>query len=306
MLSNSFFAIRAKRAERCCTKCNPIERFSSTGEKELQDFIEELGFEISRNDRTMGFEIDALVKSMNVAFEFNGTYWHSELFKYKKFHLEKSKKCEAQNVSLYHVWQSDCEQKKDLVKSRIRRVLGKTPTVIAARKCKVEKIDNKTASSFFDNNHVMGNSGRCTVMYGLFSDNTIVAAISVGKSRFKKGEIELLRYATHIDFSIIGGFEKMMKQFSRDFPNETLITYCDKSWGRGDFYSKKGFTFIGETPVDFWYMKDGCKVNRFTMRSKIMKENPDSKFEEIVKEKKIYRTYGCGSTKWSFISNPSE
>jgi len=61
------------------------ESTSSKQEKMLQDYIESLGYNIIRNDRTQIFnpltnknlELDIWIPDLNKAIEYNGTYWHS-------------------------------------------------------------------------------------------------------------------------------------------------------------------------------------------------------------------------------------
>jgi len=61
------------------------ESKSSKDEKELQDYIETLGYNIIRNDRTQIFnpltgynlELDIWIPDLKKAIEYNGTYWHS-------------------------------------------------------------------------------------------------------------------------------------------------------------------------------------------------------------------------------------
>ena len=47
----------------------------------------------SRKVLSNGKELDFFDKERNIAIEFNGDYWHSDKFKDKKYHLEKSLMC---------------------------------------------------------------------------------------------------------------------------------------------------------------------------------------------------------------------
>ena len=78
-----------------CTNCIPVN-ISSGKELELLDFIKSnYDGEIIENDRKVlsGKELDIYLPGLNLAFEFNGLYWHSELHKDDKYHLEKTEKC---------------------------------------------------------------------------------------------------------------------------------------------------------------------------------------------------------------------
>jgi len=74
-----------------CTVCYPVNSTSSFKEKELYDFIKLIySGEIITSYRS-GLEIDIYLPELKIGFEFNGLYWHSELFKDKNYHLDKTK-----------------------------------------------------------------------------------------------------------------------------------------------------------------------------------------------------------------------
>lgn len=75
-----------------CGVCDPILIGTSNEEMELINFIKE------NTDRDLIFhskniitpyEFDIYIPSLNLAIEYNGLYWHSELFKDKQYHLNK-------------------------------------------------------------------------------------------------------------------------------------------------------------------------------------------------------------------------
>ena len=66
----------------------------SYSEKELSDFVKSLGVEIIENDRNIisPKELDIYIPSKKLAIEFDGLYYHSELFVNKNYHLNKTNK----------------------------------------------------------------------------------------------------------------------------------------------------------------------------------------------------------------------
>jgi len=78
--------IRHKQETIICTNCNPLKKHISGQEVSLFNFINEIyNDEIIRSDRKLlnGKELDIYLPDINLAFEFNGLYWHSELNKDK-------------------------------------------------------------------------------------------------------------------------------------------------------------------------------------------------------------------------------
>lgn len=307
-LSNTMFVIRTKNGEKCCTTCNPFSYFSSTGEKELAEFIRSVlpNATIILNDRSTGKESDIFIPERKIAFEFNGTFWHSELYKPDNFHIEKTEHFLSNGISLFHVWQDDWENRTEIVKSRIRRALNSSEHVIHARKCYVSSISSRAANSFYKKNHLQGKVSGIKFSFALILDGQILSAVSFGTNRFKKDEIELLRQSTVSNTTVIGGFQKLMKHVFRKLPElDRVITYCDRAWGKADFYERAGFKFLSNTVPDFWYVQDGLRINRFAFRKSVLvKQGYDEKLSEheIMIERGIYRIYGCGSSKWE-LSN---
>jgi hypothetical protein len=301
-LSNTFFVLRNNSDEKCCRHCNPADSSSSQGEKELRNFVQNILPDTVFNDRSLGMELDIYSESKKVAFEFNGVYWHNELYKDSRYHLRKTELCNTHGIKLYHVWQDDWVHKRKIVESRIRAALGVYDNVVYARKTSIKILDSKTSSHFFNSNHLQG-AVKGYFSVGLFYQDVLVCAIQIGKSRFKKNETELIRYASLLNHRIIGGIEKLLRFATDALKIEELFTYCDNSWGDGNFYSKKGFISIGNTPPNYWYVIDGIRKNRFNFQKhKLLKEGYDSSLSshEIMLSKKIYRIYDCGSSKWKF------
>ena len=88
-----------------CQKCGML---FSHNEIEIGDYIASIIGEknIIRNDRTVldGNELDIYIPNKNIAFEFDGLYWHSEIKKTdKKYHLNKTDMCLSKGIQLIHI-----------------------------------------------------------------------------------------------------------------------------------------------------------------------------------------------------------
>lgn len=90
----------------------------------MAEYIESLGFDIVRNDRTIikPQELDVYIPSEQVAFEYNGEYWHSK--HPEGYHEGKTLVCARAGVTLIHIWEK--EWLKDLEEARalIRKTLN--------------------------------------------------------------------------------------------------------------------------------------------------------------------------------------
>ena len=181
-----------------CPVCYPRYDGASKGESELRDFISSLvHVEYSKKDIISPREIDIFIPSLNLAFEYNGLYWHSEAKVGKTYHLEKTQKCAENSIRLVHIFESEWLINKEIVKSRIKSILGLSDSKFYARKCKISVISKHQHDLFMDMNHIQG-ACPSKYRYGLYYNEELVAAISFGKSRYSKAEQE--RYANKVNY----------------------------------------------------------------------------------------------------------
>ena len=67
-------------------------------------------------------------------------------------------------------------------------------------------------------------------------------------------------------------------------------------------YDTLGFTFLSDTPPNYYWVIDGVRKHRFNYRKdKFVKEGADSELTEveIMNQRGYYRIFDCGSKKWS-------
>jgi hypothetical protein len=298
-----------------CLNCNPILSGKSNREIEVYNFIKDNynGYILTNVKNIISNELDIYIPNLKLAFEFNGLFWHSELFKNKFYHLEKTKECLDKGIELIHIWEDDWDLKKDIVKSIIINKLGKTPNKIWARKCEIIELeDNKLVKEFLEKNHIQGFTGS-KVKLGLLFKGELVSLMTFGKIRrslgnktSKKGSYEMLRFCNKLNTNVVGGASRLFKYFNINYNFDEIISYSDSSRGKGNFYKKIGFNLLFETVPNYYWIIDGVKKHRFNFRKdKLVKEGADSnKTEvEIMSEKGYYRIFDCGSRKWIFKNN---
>jgi hypothetical protein len=75
----------------------------------METKLKSLNIDIIDSERELlnGLELDIYIPSHNLAIEFNGLYWHNELHKDKKYHLNKTELCEAKGIQLIHVFEDE-------------------------------------------------------------------------------------------------------------------------------------------------------------------------------------------------------
>lgn len=70
--------------------------------------------DIITRDRSVlcGRELDIYIPNLKVAIEFNGNYWHSEIFKDKYYHQTKTLQCINHGIHLIHIFEYEWENKE--------------------------------------------------------------------------------------------------------------------------------------------------------------------------------------------------
>ena len=175
--------------------CKICSNSISKMEKELFSFIKSLGFVCLENDKSIldGKEIDIVIPDKKILIEFNGLYWHSEKFLDKNYHLDKTNKCEELGYQLIHIFEDEWLNKKDIVKSRIKNILGVSKNKIYARKCKIKEVKTKDKTIFLNKNHIQGSVGSVFNM-GLYYNEELVSIMTFGERPIINGGFELIRF----------------------------------------------------------------------------------------------------------------
>ena len=296
-----------------CTECNPLTYKESAREIELADFIKlNYNKEIKRNDNNIiSKELDIYLPDSNLAFEYNGVYWHSDIYKENNYHLTKTEECENKNIQLIHIFEDEWIFKQDIIKSMILNKLGKNNNKIFGRKTKIKEIsDNKLVREFLNKNHIQGFVGS-QVKIGLFYNNELVSLMTFGKNRrnlgikiTNKDEYELLRFCNKLNTTVIGGASKLFKYFITKYKPSQIISYADRCWSTGNLYLTLGFILENKTiPNYFYFDKNLNRLNRFNFRKDILIKNGYDKNKtefEIMDELGYLRVFNSGNLKFLF------
>jgi hypothetical protein len=303
---------RIKRNTIICTECNPLNSYSKSGrEIKFQNFIEEIYKDklILNNNNIIGKELDVFLPKLKLAFEFNGLYWHNELYKPNNYHQEKTELAEKHGIKLIHIYEDDWIYKQDIVKSRILNLLGKSDKIYA-RKCNIKEINNPTLiRNFLEKNHLQG-FATSKIKIGLFYNDELVSLMTFGNKRkpmgqkSSEGTYEMLRFCNKLNTNIVGGASRLFKYFIDQYIPKEVISYADRSWSQGNLYEKLGFELVHKTKPNYYYVVDGVRKYRFGFRKdRLIKEgsDPNKTEKDIMIEKNIYRIYDSGHLKYKYM-----
>ena len=280
-----------------CTVCYPIGDSTSIKENELYNFIRSIySGEIIRSYRS-GLEIDIYLPGLKIGFEFNGVWWHSDKYKNKYYHLEKTKHFSVKGIHIIHIWEDDWNLKSDIIRSQIKNWLGLTVSKIFARKCNVRILENVT--DFLDENHIQG-VDHSSLKLGLFYESDLVSVMTFnqfeGRKKMESSGWNLSRFCTKRGVNVLGGASKLLDFFIRGWNPTRIVSYADKDWSCGDLYLKLGFDLISESRPDYKYLVGGVRVHKSNFKKS--KLGYKIKETEYIQSLGYIKVWDCGKIKF--------
>lgn len=267
---------RIKYHANLCTECFPIGEQSSIKEIEVRDYIKnELNFNVEKI-KINNNEIDIYVNEFKLGIEFNGLYWHSNLYKDINYHLAKTELCNKNNIKLLHVFEDEWVYKKEIVKNIIKSNLNIYDNIISFNECIITVIDNKTANEFFIINHIDG-AFDCKINIGLFYNEELVSAMGIN---YNSNVINIQRTCDRVNFKVINSFNKMLNFLIKTY-NPTQINY----------YLNRRFYNDSDTPFDFSFVGYIIPIASYFRKGDLIRTNKENlNFDNL-------KIYDCGLIK---------
>ena len=256
-------------------------KFRSSYEHDIIDWIRSIYIDTVTNNEfftdtelNRRWESDIFIPKLNIAIEFHGLYWHSDIHKHKNYHQDKYTFFKSQNITLIQIFESEWVHKQDIVKSIIKSKINLNERIFA-RKTVLKEITTSMYRTFVDENHIQGYC-HSKIKIGLFNDSDLVAVIGISKSRFNtKYEWELIRFCNKLNTNVIGGFNKMLKYTLIKYDITTLGTFCDLRYFDGHGYINSNFIFSHITQPNYFYFK--INDNVLYPRTQFQKHKLDKK-----------------------------
>lgn len=271
----------------------------SKGENEICELLESLNIPYHRRDRSLikPLELDIVIPEHNLAIEFNGLIWHSELYgKDKTYHINKTKLCNDAGFRLVHIWEDDWRDRKDIEIAFLKSILGKSDTKrVYARQCDVKFVENVDAKIFLEKNHIQGHVPFSKAV-GLYHHNELVALTTFTK---RNEDYELTRHVTSCN--VIGSLGKAVKFFGED-----VYTFCDNARFTGESYIKAGFIKFDKIAPDYKYLVNNTREHKFLWRREAIRRKRPDVYSDDLSEREMMlkaeypRIWDCGKTRYVY------
>lgn len=276
----------------------------SSAEIEICEYIKSIiNCEIEQGSRSIlnGKELDIYIKDKNLAIEYCGLYWHSNKFRHNTYHKEKFVACQEKGIRLITIFEDEWANKKDLIKTKLSHILNANKSEkVFARNCSIKLLSNKDKSEFYEKYHIQG-SGKSSIHIGLYYKKELVSCMSF-KQR-SKDVFELDRYATK--YVVIGGFNKLLEHFKKNFDWNKIITFADLRWHLGNVYINSGFEIESILSPDYSYIINNKRIHKFNFRKSLIEKKFPDLYDKNLSESEnmknigILKVYDCGKIKFT-------
>lgn len=252
----------------------------------------------SIRDKNPPMELDIFLPEFNLGIEINGSYWHSERFKDKNYHLRKYNLCKSKNIRLVSIWEWEILKNKTKIENFIKNLILKK-IKLQARKLKIKEVSIKEQKSFLENNHLQGYVP-CTYALGLYKEDELVQLMTLRIKSKKDKLFEIGRLATKTGFTVVGGSKRLFKHLLSFVDFETIISYNNMDKFTGDTYESLGMNFESVS-IPYGWIRNSEYLPRYqTQKSKLLKQgfNKNLSESEIMRSEGFEKIYFTGVSKF--------
>jgi len=193
-----FYNRHLKYKKNPCIICDPPgNSFSSYEEKEIQKFISKIyNGKILSNDKKCiyPYHLDIYLPELKIAFEYNGIYWHSDEFKEKNYHGNKSNLCLLKGIKLIHIWEDEWIYNKNYIKLLINNIINEGKLI--NNNFKIDKLSKFKIKDFFIKNNF--NFKIAKENLALIENNNIISIIGFNNNKIKY-HIDIFNYKNTLE-----------------------------------------------------------------------------------------------------------
>jgi hypothetical protein len=288
---------------------NLPKKNSSEGEKELLAWIKEIGFINAKKIRMLDpitnkkIELDIFIPELNIGFEYNGDYYHSEVYLDNHYHLAKTLFFKNKGIRVIHIFENTWKKRKPQFKSYIMSATKINKNKVGARKCELKEVSVQDAILFLDSYHIQGHTKKIKKAFGLYKDGELLALATFGAHHRNNKKIVLNRFVSKTDWTISGALSRLSKAASNYFKQD-IITWADNSISEGNGYISSGWELEEILKPDYFYT-NGRKSFSKQSRRKSLVGTPNNLTEhQHALLDGLFRVYDCGKTRFIYKYKP--
>jgi len=284
----------------------------SQAEQDICEWLNEKNIEFIPQFKLENKRVDIVIPKYNLAIEYQGIdhsfgkHNYTRLNNYdqedRNIHLNRERLCQRNNLRLIQIFENEWKflNKRQIWKSILSTIFDLN-VKIYARNCEIRILEKRDSDEFLNENHIQG-SCKDKIRLGLYYNNELVSVMTFGKPRFNKQyQYELIRFCNKKNLTIIGGASKLFSYFIKTFNPTTIVSYCDKRIFTGNLYEKLNFKFKGNSMPNYYYFKNGGKLqSRNTFQKYKLKDILEDFNPELSERINMYnngyrRIWDCGN-----------
>jgi hypothetical protein len=235
------------------------------------------------------YEIDIYIPEKNVGIEICGLYYHSEKFKDQNYHKNKLNLCIDKGIRLFTIFEDEVVNSFKVILDKLKYILCGNTKRIYARNTIIRTTSNADRKEILSLHHIQGDAGGLNI--GLYEGSELVS-IGVFKKRTKT-EYELVRFCSSC--SVIGGFSKVIKNFTRQNPEvKKIVSFADLRYvdSNNNVYRSNKWKEEYEIKPDYSFVRSLQRLHKFNLRQF------DNKNKDYINEG-FLKIYDCGKIKYT-------
>lgn len=284
-----------------------IQRFCVSGqEQELREFINSIyDGNIIVNSRSIipPKELDIFLPDINIAFEYNGLFWHNDQLVSRNYHLNKTQLCESCGIRLIHIFEDEWLFDRTKCEQTIKHLLGKSERGDYGRNLNIKEISWGVAKEFLDKHHLLNSGSSGSYRIGAYNNMEELCGVMVFGHQNNEGSgsgIELKRFVTNKKNNP-GMGSKMFKYAVEHKQYDSVVAFVDRRWFTGLVKDHIGFKFVHYTKPALWWCKNQKRFHRrFTTKEKLLSNDnykPTMSKRDILFQQGYHRIWDCGKVK---------
>jgi len=297
-INSRLFAFHITPCIYCYKKYNATVSWNETT---FYNFIKEIyngNIEQSNRKILNWKEIDIFLPKESIWIEIHWLYWHSDEYKEKNDHYDKTKLCQEKWIQLFQFFEDEIPQAMMLMYSILANkwvlrddidinsinttywinIVNKDHLLVKyyARNTIINHIDSKDANEMLEMYHIQWKD-ISKYRYWLYDENNnLLSLMTFKKMSIDKNQklsnwqntYELSRYVTLPGVQIIWGFNKLINAFKKEVKESLIITYSNMRYSSelDNVYLRNWFQNLWFTGINYYYFFEWKKYHRFNFR----------------------------------------
>lgn len=277
--------------------------YTSNGEQELSDYIQTLGF-TTKKTKINHKEIDIYIPELQIGFEYNGIFWHSNAIVDKNYHINKTKLANDNNIKLYHIFEDNWKLHNTTIKNIIKQKCNlPSNNIIDINTCDITiNVDHEKVCEFLNKNDIITPEFHHTNICALLNNEIVYCITFLYTDPPRICKINNCCGLINYDFNNIQTLiTKFTEQYNYIDQIYNLVDIC--LYDRGEqFYENLGFKFVSTREPVPYFANPSNSTQRYDIQlyDKLLSDENDivdaktMNIEEYMKFKGYLTIYDCG------------